>query len=466
MSFWKNLCLIFLCVGALIVLCGCQQPPEETGVTTTVQTEPPLSAEEKYLQGREHIDQASNWILSYTTEEKRTIGTDIYTQAVSGTASYSNLMQSDMTVVVEENLSYGTYRSNYLELYCEGDAYVQVNGSNFKETMTPKMFIQRQIPAVLLSSGLYQTITETVLEDATVISFSEATEVEEWVSGKKAKLISASGTATLDNTGVLKETNYHVEYQLGECKYEFSASVQVTAPQTLDLGGTHQEHLKGSIQLEDVSIPKMLLQVVGNIYTAGSIQCTATETIYSEAIPLSYSQKSQYNLTGAGETLNARAEYLTSMSDYRGEAASQTWTESFADGKYTTTRENAGNVSATAEQMRQYLEDAILSALVAPIYLNDATLQEKGTLYRLELTGNHQFVIDMMKNIASFLQVDLESKATTGKTVSAGGYLTIHKETGLPLSMGLYLEREHTMDSGTYQLTYQLDQTLALSETE
>ena len=467
MNFWMKLCLLLFCGILLLTLFGCyQQPPEETTVMTTAQTGPTMSTVEKYLLGCSSIKSAHNWKLNYVSEEKRTVGLESYDRIVSGTASYSKLLGSDMEAVVEEQLSYGMYHSAYLEVYCDENTYVQVNGSNFKQKMTPEAFLERQIPAILLDSSLYQTVTETVSEDSTIIDFSNPTAMEKWAAVSKAQLVSANGRAVLDSVGVLKESNYHAVYLLGETQYEIKVHMQVTAPQTLDLSSIHQEHLKDSEEISNVDVPKVLLQVVGDIYAGNTIQCNAKESIYSQAIPVLYSQKSKYHLTGAEEKLNAYAEYQVSITDYRGDASSNTWMESFVDGKYTTTRENVTDTAVTGQQMRQYLEDAILSALAAPIYLENADIQEKDTLYRMELTGNERFVTDMVKNIASFLQVDLGSKATETKTISAGGYLTIDKKTGLPLSMGLYLEQEYTMDSGIYQLTYQMDQSMTLSETE
>ena len=68
--------------------------------------------------------------------------------------------------------------------------------------------------------------------------------------------------------------------------------------------------------------------------------------------------------------------------------------------------------------------------------------------------------------LSQFLQVDLDVEATDKKTVSAGAYLVIDRETGLPTEMGLNMERQHTINSVTYQLTYQLEQTVALSDYE
>ena len=457
---------LVLCACLLVLLSGCSREPEATTVTTTGPTEPQMTAEEKYLLGRESIDQAGNWILSYTVDEKRTVGQDVYSRTVSGKASFSKLHQTDMIAVVEEERTYGSFACSYAEVYCDGQAYVQAIGSRFKNTMEPEVFIDRQLPAILLDSGLYQTLTQEVKENSTVITFKDAKAMEAWLGAEDGQIISASGTATLDSTGLLQETTYQVVYMLGQTRYEYSATVRVSAPKTLDLGGTHHEHIKGSVALENLDVPQMLLQVVGDVYASGQIRCEAKETIYSEAIPMSHTQSSTYTISGFGEELNAQAKHETTLSDYRGEITSESWSEYFRNGRYSTSKNGAGIVSATAEQVRQYMEDAILSALMAPIFVRNGSVQKDANYYRLEMTGNRQYIVAMMENIGGFLQVDLDNQATQSNTLSAGGYLTIHKETGLPVSMGLYLEREHTINDIPYRLTYQLDHTLELSGTK
>lgn len=460
---------LMLCAGALILLGGCQQSPEETTAPTTIITEPPLTAVEKYDLAKAGVDQAANWILNYTTEESRMIGKDTYTETVTGTASFSKLYQQDMTAVVEEQLTYGSYSSAYTEVYCGGAAYAQVNGSNFTAEMDAADFVQRQLPAALLDSSLYQTITESTGENTTVVSFSDAAGLETWLAGSDAELICAAGTATLDSTGVLMETTYQAEFIQGDARYSYSAVVRITVPQTLELGATHQEHFEGSVSLESLDIPKMLLQVVGDVYTSQYMYCDANETIYSEAIPTSYTQRGIFHLTGGNDELWALAEYQISGSDYRGEVYTKTQTDRFEDGLFTTTQDNGEpveNTSMTAQLTREYCEDAILSALVAPKYLAAATLQDNGDHYRLEMTGNEAFMADLMAGIIDFLDVDLDAKATTSETLSIGGYLTIDKATRLPITMGLYLERTHTIEDVPYVLSYQLDHTLILSLTE
>lgn len=470
MKVFLRIWCVVLCICSPLILAGCDQSPvEPTTTSTTLQTEPPLSPLEKYDLAREKLEQASNQILNYTLEERRTVGEDTYTKTVTGSASYSKLCKADMTAVVQEQQTYGSYSVAYMEVYCEGIAYSQVNESYFKAEMDPQAFVLRQLPAVLIDSSLYQSVTESADQDGTVISFGGATTLEAWVGESGAELVSAAGTAKLDNSGALRETTCRITYSVGSVKYSVSATVRGTTPTTLDLSGTHQEHIKGSTRIKDLDAPKMLLQVVGDVYAAGKMDGNAVESIYSEAIPLAYSQTTALHLSGTEEKLAARAEYEIHMSDYRGGLSTSTQLDVFENGVFSSTV-NGGqpqeDPTVTAQQMRRYCEDAILSALAAPKYLREASLTDSGSSIRVDFKGNYGFVMDMMTNISQFLQVDLETKATEKKTVSAGGYLVIDRETGLPTAMGLHMERQHTVDTVPYRLTYRLEQTMKLSDYE
>lgn len=461
---------VLVCICFLLILAGCNQSPTDPiTAPTTVQTEPLLPPWEKYDLARKNLEQASNQILTYTLEEQRTVGKDTYTRTATGTASYSALYKADMMAVVQEQLNYGGYSAEYMEVYCEGMAYSQVNESYFKAEMDPGTFVLRQLPAVLIDSSLYQSITESADEDGTVITFSNATALEPWVGKSNAKLVSAAGTASLDSSGALLETTCRITYTVGSVQYRVSATVRGAIPASLDLSGTHKEHIKGSTRIKDLDAPKMLLQVVGDVYAAGKMQCSTVESIYSEAVRVAYSQRSEINVIGSGENLYARAEYEMHTSDDRGNISTKSQVDLFENGVFSSTLNQGdpvNNPEVTAVQMRRYSEDSILSALAAPKYLKKAYLTNTTNNIRVDFEGNYDFVMDMMANISQFLQVDLEDKSTERKTVSAGGYLVINRETGLPTAMGLHMERQHTIDTVTYRVTYQLEQITKLSDYE
>ena len=70
------------------------------------------------------------------------------------------------------------------------------------------------------------------------------------------------------------------------------------------------------------------------------------------------------------------------------------------------------------------------------------------------------------KNVGFFnngLQVDLDDLAEFSEHHRAGGYLTINLETGLPVELGMYMEKSHTIDGVAYKLEYRLEETLNFS---
>lgn len=452
--------------AAVLVLCTAllrkeEEPAQTTDVTTTLQTQPTVPAQERYAAARSAVQAAENLVLDYTVSESRSIGENTFTKAVTGKASMSRIGAEDMTAVVEEFWDHGVYSCTYQEAYCEGIAYTVVNDCCFRAQITAGEFADRQVPAALLTESLYETVLCQPGADTTLILFSDPVGLEDWVG--EAELISASGTATLDGEGNLMQTEYHAEYRTAQVTYQLSITVRVTAPQTLELDAVHLAHDMESTLISDMDTPKRLLEVVADVYATQVIRCDMTEKIDCEALPLTYSQKSTVSVRGFGDELDAGVTYDVTVSDYRGEATGRQQTEQFRDGVFTTAAdggEPVENSQITAEAMREYCEDTVLSGLFAAKYLKDAVCTEEETVWRLEFTGNDSFCGDLMEQLSSFLQVDLDTQAQSMETLRAGGYLTVDKTTGLPVSMGLYFERAHTMDSIRYVLRYTLDQTL------
>ncbi len=463
---------LILCILLPVLLAGCAQEPAPTTLppTTAEPTDPPLTALERYTLGRQSIDNAENLLIDFSYSQERSVGNDVYKSTATGTASYSNLGKDSMLAIVEQQLSFGSYSSSYIDCYCDGVAVAVANKSNFSCDMTGEAFVDLQLPAVLLDGALYALVTMEEQTDATVITFSQGTALESWVQGaKQAQLISSGGTATLDSTGTLLQMTYEAQYQWEGAEYRCQFSTRVSAPKTLDLGAKHQEHFENCIPIADIRVPKLLLQVVGDVYASQDLASFAVETIYSEAIPMAYTQTSKYYLTGTLEELSAGMDYKVVLSDYRGDVSTTTQTDRFADGMFTTAvngAEPAEQSWITAQQVRESCEDAILSAVFAPTYLADAQLEEKDDAYHLVLQGNEDYMQNLMKNITAFLQVDLDDQAQSYETTEAKGYLTICKATGLPTAAGMSFERSHTIKDITYQLTYRLEHTLALSQSK
>lgn len=473
------LCLaVFLIVLGAVLLRNPQGDPAETTVPTTVPTtsapeqttvpeptEPPLDPLAEYTAAVGAAQEAENWYLIYSTSQIRQVGTDIYTQSVSGTGAFSALFGDSMTAIVEETREYGAYANDYMEVYCEGTAYAEMADLAFSKTMTAAEFLQRQIPGVLLSSELYGSITGERSENGITIEFSDPTALEGWMAPENGQLISASGTVLLSSDGVLLESSYSAEFSLGEVIYTYTAEVQFSAPAELDTIEEHS-HYKTSQAVEDLDVLKTLLQVVGDLFTANTIRCEAVETIDCPQIPLNYIQESSYSLLQDKLGFVAGVDHVSQITDYREQPTVRIQSDSFIDGVFTSVVDGGEPVTdpeMTRQRMRQTVEDAVLSAMMAPTYLAGASRTDNGDTFTIQMTGNDAFCKDLMAVITAFLQVDLDTLATSYKTTAAEGYLTVDKQTLLPTAMGLTFQRVHTTTGGEFTLTYSMEHTLQLS---
>lgn len=467
----RTLAGLFCAILALL-LCSCSHTPGETlpDSTGNSTTEIPLTAAEQYANACSVIAEAEHLLLTYNVSEVRNVNGASYTKSTTGTATYQNIYQDSMTAVVEETLKYGAYENTYEELYCDKSAYVLVGNCIFSTPLATSAFVDRQIPAVLMDGALYESIIAEPSEAGTLFTFSLPTGLERWLSpGETATLVTASGTATLDSGGNLNQSAYRATYLYQGVEYVYDITVKVSVPKALDLSGRHPTHFQDTAPISDIRIPKLLMQVVGDVYSSETLSCNAKESIYSEAISVSQDRLGAYELSGTGGALKAKMTYAITLSDYRGNVSATTQEHLYQDGKFTVSL-NGGEPSVqpqiSPQAVRQSCEDAVLSALFATKYIQSATLWEEDGYYHLELSGNETFVSDMMVGITQFLNVDLESLCDSALTNEATGYVMIDSTTGLPTAMGLFLNRQHIINTIPYQLTYRLEHTVVLSGIE
>jgi hypothetical protein len=453
-----------LIVLLALILAGCTQKVPETTPSAT-EPIPTVPVRQRYSDAVERVKDAKNLVLDYTISSQRQIGENLFPSKITGKASYSNFRWVNMLAIVEETLELGAYKSAYTETYCEGKANAMVRDGRFQQAMTPKEFTQRQLPAVLLTEELYETVESVEEADVTRLLFSQPVALEDWLG--EGELISASGEAVLDSEGHLLRSSYTAQFRTEKVVTTLEVTVEVKTPEALDLSAVHGAHDRPAIVISDLNAPRRLLQTVADVYNARQLDCQIREQIASEAIPMSYNRTTELSMLGHGEELQAQVSYAVAMTDYRGKVTQRNQQEQFADGVYSMTMGQEPPVtddSVTATAMRQYMEDTILSGLFAMKYLQEVTVQEENGLLRYTFTGNDSFYADLMKQLTAFLKVDLDAQAQSSQTNSLGGYLVIDPETELPVAMGIYLSRSHTIDTIRYKLDYSLEETLSFGE--
>lgn len=475
MKIWTTPLALLLCISLLLGFSGCATESGTKDTTapitsTAPSTLPAPKPEEMYHSAVNAVSKADNLCLSIDYSESRIVGSETYSEAYTATANYAGLNGGNTEALIAEHLVYGDYGVDYVQSYLTGTAYCQINGQSFQSSMPFKKFFAMQVPACLLDAALYSTVSYEETDNETVITFSNASAMESWAADfASAQLISAEGTATLDANGDLLNTAYHAEYLLNTTAYTLDVTVDVSTPDDLDLYDRQPKYPENCPQLSCFNTPKMLAQVVGDVYFSQSITGSATESLQCEATPLSRTQITLVDIFDSGADFIARTDYTVTLTDFTHTPVKNTKTETFLDGVYSYSTNGSDPVvqdRITPEKMHTYCEDTLLSALFTPNYLSGAELTDTGDFYCLTFTGNESFAEDLFDEIYRIVNMELDSAASQYTTNEASGYLTISKYTGLPTAMGLALSRTHVIEGIRYTTAYHLDQALTLSSTQ
>lgn len=465
----KNYTKILLCLLVLALVCfgGCAEPDE--GVESQTVPDVPTPAE-VYEDACDKLRNADHLILSYTYSDTRTVGEETFTRQVTGTDSLCKIGTDEMEALVQQHLTFGTYGSDYTELYRAGTAYALVRGSAFSSPMTADSFIARQLPWVILNSQLYGEITEAGTEETRILTFLQPTAPESWaVPAADVTMLSAQGSASMDRNGNLLAYTYQLSYKQAEITHQISLEMELSAPKSLDLSAAHPGYPEKAVTLSCLDAPKMTLQVAGDIFTARSISAEETQTINSGALNSLRTYVSSYHIAGQGADLSALAKHQITLNDYHlGTTTTTTQTDRFQNGIFSRVTNDSSPVenADSPENIRIRWENTLLNCLFSLNYLSDAVLSETEDAYTLTFAGNDAYCATIASSLSSTLGSNLDSLAESHTTSGAGGYLTISKLTGLPTAMGMHFQRVHVLYGTSYQLSYQLDQKLLLASPE
>ena len=303
-------------------------------------------------------------------------------------------------------------------------------------------------------------------EECAVLSFDGASALETWVSdGEDAQLTAAHGKLILDADGNLTAGSYHAEYTRITTTYTLNVTVEFGHLET-DLSDIQPVYPEDCAVISDLEILRCIVRAVGDVYTARNMSVNYYDTVYSQAFGQIRTQASSYDTYGSGDKFMAALNNQVSVTDYTGAIVTNAQTSTYRDGQYSYSY-NGGEPTVdsniTAEQIRTGWEDSILSALMKPEYIAAAEITDTGDFLCIRFTGNDSLAEGLCGNIYTLFGMDLDTFAESYSTAYINGYLTVNKCTKLPTAMGMSLSRSHVISKVSYQLTYQLDQSLELS---
>lgn len=425
-------------------------------------------APDKYLEQLDTaisaIEKSDNLLQNLTLTQSRTIGGETFTSVSRQTVSCQDIHSAAPLICREEDVSYGSYRTQIQRHYRTGDAYVTIGEKTFSGEANAASYLQSMIPAVLFRPENYASVTAQSAEKGVVLTFRDASNLESWVTDQDTVLQSASATATLDTSGNLLECSYQAAYTHGDTHFTLDVTSQTAIPEQLDLSSQLPAIPADRVILSDPEMPVHILQAVGDLFTARQITSQYTEIIESDAIRTSRHQQTQLQLSGTGNDLSADITYRISLSDYSGGSTASVTAERYRGGSLTTAtdgKEVTSNVHP--EDMKTRCEDLLLLSMFAISYLEDAEVQIQDGLCHISLTGNQQLGDRLCQSIYALLGADLDALSSDYSGEPATGYLTLDVHTGFPVAAGMAVKRTHAINGAFQTLTYQLDQTYSIA---
>ncbi len=468
----KPILLLVICTClalGLIIFCGRALPeaPDSNAATTSVPTTAvpaPEAPTYSYSSAAAQLLAAPDLAYSYTCTQTRTVGDEVFSEERTGTARYTDAHTENMEALVQEDVAYGSYSTHFTESYQSGRAYSQVRGASFVCDMSGDDFLVRQIPAVLLEESLYGQVTYS--EDRLIIDFSEPSALESWADPTgRAEMVSATGHVHLNRDGSLSTAAYRAEYRLGTVIYKLDVSVEISG-EAFDL--EQPEYPEDCPVISDLEIPRYMLRTVDGVYSSLSTSAEYAEAVYVGALQESISKTGGYHTSGTGERFAANLQHQQIRSNSGGSYSTESQNNIFQDGQYRCTV-NGGeafiDASFTAERIRALCEDSVLSSMITLEHIAGAELTDEGDTLTVTFEGNTAFTEYFSGNIYAIFgfEISLDILADACQTNHATGYLTIDRNSGLPIAMGLSMDRTHVINGVSYALTYQRDQSLALA---
>lgn len=468
-----------ICLCMLLSFAGCTsqpdptEPPQTTAAPIIETTVPPVTeppADELYSAARAEVENAANLVLTVTMSRKRSVGGETYSEAATQTISMQNLGQDNLRVSVQDSTTVDGYVLSSQEYYEAGQVWMLFENLPFTSEMDAESYLDRFLPALLLDASLYGSVTAEATAGGYNLTFSEPTAAESWLTGEQAELHSAQGTAVLDSEGHLVRTGYIASYTFGSTRYDVDYSVAVSIPETLELSNTLPASGEEYVTLSFIDAPWVLSQATYDIMASTNLTCTTVDTMVTQAGGAVFSQQEYLDLYGTGADTMTNYKLSINLQDYTGVVDEYELVEN-TQKKILKITENDGNPAsrllseAQVNNLRTDYVNTILDFVWEPADLTGATIEDLGSVYLLELTGNDALG-EVYEGAAckSFWTDEnfLRNLASDYRTDTLSAYLSIDKYSGLPVAFGFTYEGIHTIQGGEYLLSDQWDQTFFL----
>lgn len=453
----KALSVILLFI-LLLCLVGCGETPEPpaTQPPTTVPTEPAPVASDVYNEAVQLVQQMERVCLDVTSHKEVLVADLTFLEDYDYVLKYKNPGGEDFAAELTGTADFDKkYTVEVKEYYADGAVYGFLDDFGYNAELEEDAFFSRYVPAVMLDASLYDAVE--FLDDQT-IAFSGADGLEEWLNQDGFVFIDASGTASLDETGILAGYTYDASYSYGGVVYELSYSSEIS--DDADVIKAADKHAANT-PVYDADIPMMIERSFGFLLQSDSFSMTASQTTSSDAHTAILSESTSLDIYYVDD-LNMANTSAVELIDYESEELlAYSLEEKYVDGVFT-----------VAENGGEPIEDSAYTAQIVDYAralreLNYPILTDIEEFYISEVNGGtvidytfNEFTADSLKwDACESLTGDFNAldKLSSGyELLLAEGYLAIDEYTGLPTALSISYSGVHTIEGDEYTLSMQI----------
>lgn len=459
----------------LVLVVGCHPKTAAPTQATTQATTAPAATEEptapeptedprqqelrdKYLAAVA-ASFGDHYALNVKYESSVTVAGQTYRESHDITQDYRNIGTENFLAKVKSTVTYGDkdYKSECQEIFSGGKVYQKLDGGKFYAELTEEAFLDRNIPAQMLDPQLY---TLSANEGDRVITFSTPTAGESWaIPEQDSELISATGTAELDEEGKLLKTTYSVSFRYGAAEYAVSYEAALGEP------GREPSVPKDTDDytlLEEIDGTVMLEHFYGYLSQMRHGSMALHDLIVSYAAGLYLQNNFSSDVYAQGVEYAAKAEDHVAV---HAQDDSQTVDieEKMIDGKYTYSMD--GGKETTSSLMTQELFESELTnkAMLFAYgceYIRTLEITTIGDTILLEFEGTEDMGESLCYDTSYSLFQDgnlLDDHATDYRTKTMDFYVAMDRYSLLPTAMGVEYEGVHTIEGLKLPLTRQVD---------
>ena len=455
----KKRLLIYICIAVLLLAVA------SIGINRIIHANPVISVEDalaRYQNAISAITAQTDIAINITQSKETTINGEGFSETATQTLQYKGLGKATFTGVMTEERTIGSHTVTIEEAYRDNTGYFTVQGSKFSGALTAEEYLDRYVPAILISPDLYETVSASMSDAVTTIMFSSAKAPETWMQENSASFLNAEGSVRLSEDDRILQNTYSITYSSDETAIHYSVTVVFDSPNTVNTPSSIQA--SDYTPIEYLDGPRLLETACGYILSAGNITSTYTSQIFCEAFGDMREEQTLLNMSDSDNwAARLDTDITVTNAGREGDITQLAKTELFNNGTYTaTTNGVSSDVGAVnMETMKSWCSDILVGTIMLPQYLSGASSVTSDKILHITYTANEDFVELIGENTCQILYQtpELLSQLTEAHTTdNLEAYLELDMQTGLPISAGIHYRGTYTINGLPYLLTAEFDQ--------